>query len=124
MTDVFKALSDENRMRLFHLLSQKPFCVCELEVLLEMNQSNVSRHLNKLKVAGLITALKEGLWVHYVINANFAKDSETLMTYLNKVWRQEPVYLRDQHRFERYQSQCLSCKDITDHRDRVLSAIE
>lgn len=124
MTEVFKALSDENRMRLFHLLSQKPLCVCELEVLLEMNQSNVSRHLNKLKVAGLITALKEGLWVHYVINEDFSDASEALMNYLDQVWKQEPVYLRDQHRFEQYQTKHLSCKDITENRETVLSAIE
>ncbi len=49
IVNMFKALSDENRLRIMSLLIREELCVCEIEVILELSQSNVSRHLNKLK---------------------------------------------------------------------------
>ncbi|WP_199172686.1 metalloregulator ArsR/SmtB family transcription factor [Petrotoga sp. 9PWA.NaAc.5.4] len=44
MEELFKSLGDENRLRILNLLmQQQELCVCELEVLLEMTQSNVSK---------------------------------------------------------------------------------
>jgi ArsR family transcriptional regulator len=111
-------------MRLFHLLSQKAFCVCELEVLLEMSQSNVSRHLNKLRLAGLITPLKEGLWVHYQISDAFKANSPELLCYLEKHWAQENLFKSDLEKYNKYKKMGLSCKDITEDIERVLVAIQ
>jgi ArsR family transcriptional regulator len=121
--EIFKALSDENRMRMLHLLSIKPLCVCELEVLLEMNQSNVSRHLGKLKLAGLITPIKEGLWVHYEISASFIKECTSILSYLESRWQVEPLYRQDRNRYEIYTQKALNCKDITENRERVSQII-
>ncbi|MGD9156009.1 MAG: metalloregulator ArsR/SmtB family transcription factor, partial [Bacillota bacterium] len=55
---ILKALGDENRLRILNLLRQKKLCVCELESVLNMTQSNVSRHLIKLKDAELIESEK------------------------------------------------------------------
>ena len=52
----FKALSDETRLRIVHLLIEKntPLCVCEFTDALEVPQYNISRHLKILKLAKLI----------------------------------------------------------------------
>ena len=44
MIEIMKALADENRLRIVHLLLQEQLCVCELEYVLQMSQTNVSRH--------------------------------------------------------------------------------
>ncbi len=123
MIEIFKALSDENRMRMLHLLSIKALCVCELEVILEMNQSNVSRHLSKLKLAGLITPIKEGLWVHYEMSTSFIKESASLLCYLESRWQVEPLYRQDRNRYEIYTQKALNCKDITEDREKVSQII-
>lgn len=124
MVELFKALADENRARLLHLIALDSFCVCELEVLLEMNQSNVSRHLNKLKSAGLITPLKDGLWVHYQLDEAFFKQHGELLTYLNHQWEKQTPYVMDLQRLKQYRAQGLSCKEITENKDKVLQAIQ
>jgi ArsR family transcriptional regulator len=65
--EVFKALSDETRLRIIHLLivAKSDLCVCELVDSLETPQYNISKHLKVLKQAGLITERKEGRWVYY-----------------------------------------------------------
>ncbi len=65
IVNMFKALSDENRLRIMSLLIREELCVCEIEVILELSQSNVSRHLNKLKSDKMIDFHKKAQWVHY-----------------------------------------------------------
>ncbi len=65
---ILKALADENRIRILCLLNQKDLCVCEIEEVLKMNQSNVSRHLIKLKEADLIVSEKQAQFVFHSLN--------------------------------------------------------
>ena len=61
----FKALSDETRLRLVHILLHYELSVNELVRILGMGQSRVSRHLKILPAAGLLTSRRDGLWVFY-----------------------------------------------------------
>jgi ArsR family transcriptional regulator len=65
---IMKSLADENRLRILNLLHHKELCVCEMENLLDMTQSNVSRHLIKLKEAELIESEKQGQFVFHKVN--------------------------------------------------------
>lgn len=62
---VFKALSDETRLRILRLLSERELCVCDIADTLEMTQPNISFHLGILKESGLIKDRKNGRWSHY-----------------------------------------------------------
>ncbi len=84
--EIFKALGDENRIRILNLLMREELCVCEIETMLGMTQSNASRHLNKLKNAGIITSDKKSQWVYYGINNEFIKENNLLYEFLkNKI---------------------------------------
>ncbi|MBO4300924.1 MAG: metalloregulator ArsR/SmtB family transcription factor [Desulfovibrio sp.] len=61
----FKALSDETRLRLVHILRHYELSVNELVRILDMGQSRVSRHLKILSEAGLLTSRRDGLWAFY-----------------------------------------------------------
>lgn len=65
---IIKALADENRLRILNLIHHKELCVCEMEKILGMTQSNVSRHLIKLKDAELIESEKQGQFVFFKVN--------------------------------------------------------
>jgi ArsR family transcriptional regulator len=65
---IFKALSDETRLRIIKLLEQGELCVCDITAALDMVQPKVSFHLSTLKEAGLIKDRKQGKWIHYSLN--------------------------------------------------------
>lgn len=67
---ILKALADENRIRILNLLRNSELCVCDIEAVLGIKQSNVSRHLNRLKTANIIVSKKESQWVYYRLNDN------------------------------------------------------
>lgn len=66
-TAVFKALGNENRLRILGALRESECCGCELEVVLDAPQSTVATHLRKLKEAGLVKSRKKGRWSYYRI---------------------------------------------------------
>jgi len=68
LVKVFKALSDETRIRLLKLLCERELCVCELMQALDMTQSRVSRNLGILREAGLVKDRRDGLWVFYSLD--------------------------------------------------------
>ena len=63
---MFRAFSDRTRLRILSLLLKAgELCVCDLVRVIDAPQPKVSRHLAYLRKAGLVTARKEGLWMHY-----------------------------------------------------------
>lgn len=67
-TKIFKALSDQNRLRILKALQSKVLCVCEIRELLQLANSTVSQHLKILRESEFIIEQKDGRWVNYQIN--------------------------------------------------------
>ena len=68
--DIFKSLSDPNRIRILKMLQMKSMCVCEITEILGLAASTVSQHLTVLKKAGFIIDSKNGKWIDYSLNMN------------------------------------------------------
>ncbi|MCL4457934.1 MAG: metalloregulator ArsR/SmtB family transcription factor [Nitrospirae bacterium] len=68
LSNLFKALSDETRLRILKLLEHGELCVCDIVAALGMIQPKVSFHLGVMKDAGLIKDRKQGRWIHYRID--------------------------------------------------------
>ena len=62
---VYKALSDESRLRVLNLLLERECCVCEVMQALEISQSKASRILSALHDVGFLKLRKDGLWSLY-----------------------------------------------------------
>ncbi len=64
---LFAALADRTRLRLLNLMSGREVCVCYFVEILKQSQPKVSRHLAYLRRAGIVSARREGKWMHYRI---------------------------------------------------------
>jgi ArsR family transcriptional regulator len=62
---LFKALADQTRLRLINLIGNDEVCVCFFVEVLKVNQPKISRHLAYLRRAGVVSARREGKWIHY-----------------------------------------------------------
>ncbi len=67
---MFKALSDETRLRILCLLLEGELCVCDIMAVLQLPQSTVSRHLAYLKNAGWVDDRRCGVWMYYSLLNN------------------------------------------------------
>jgi ArsR family transcriptional regulator len=61
--DIFRALADPTRLRIFHLLRSMELAVGEIAQVMGQSQPRVSRHIRILVEAGLVDRRKEGSWV-------------------------------------------------------------
>ena len=68
LSDFFKALSEDTRIKIIRLLTEREMCVCELEDRLGMSQPAVSHHLGILKSVNLISGRRQGKWMYYSLN--------------------------------------------------------
>lgn len=65
---LYKAISDENRLKILKLITQGDTCGCEFIEKLTITQPTMSYHVNILNQANIITSTKEGTWYKHQIN--------------------------------------------------------
>jgi ArsR family transcriptional regulator len=65
-----KALADGSRLAIFQLIAAQDgeICACDIVDRFDLRQPTIAHHLKVLRDAGLITAEKRGVWVHYAVN--------------------------------------------------------
>ncbi|MGH7994582.1 MAG: ArsR/SmtB family transcription factor, partial [Limisphaerales bacterium] len=62
---IYQCLCDETRLRILHLLTQGPLCVCHFQTILRAPQVAISKHLAYLRARGLVVAQRHGKWMIY-----------------------------------------------------------
>jgi ArsR family transcriptional regulator len=80
--DMFKALSDPNRLRIFDMLSRGETCSCKLLEALSISQPTLSHHMGILQKGGLVRGRRDGQWIHYSVDPDAVHE---LIGYLESV---------------------------------------
>jgi len=90
---VFKALSEESRVRIIHLLvHNKELSISDLEHILEFTQTKTSRHLAYLKNAGLVGSRRVDQWMFYYVLDEAIEIINQIFQFIQK----DVVLIRDQ----------------------------
>lgn len=102
---VLKAMSDDSRLRILCLLTEGALCVCEMEAVLKLLQSNVSRHLNKLTTSGLLSYYKQNKYIYYELNQGWLNEhAPFVLIALDKEKAVNPQVIEDLKRLAAYKS--------------------
>ncbi len=117
LVKAIKALSDETRIRMVNLLSERECCVCEVMQALDISQSSASRGLRALYDAGFIKLRRDGLWALYSIEReSIAPYQLRLLEAAIEALKDNEMAAEDKRRLrkaERVGTRCASdlCKD-------------
>lgn len=68
LSELFKALADETRIRILYLLSLQELCVCDIAEIMEMSLPAVSHHLRLLKMMRIVKYRRDGKNVYYSLD--------------------------------------------------------
>ena len=109
-----KALGDEHRLRIVQLLMNRELCACELEGMLSMSQSNVSRHLAKLNEAQVTVFRKDAKYSYYRIREEALVEAPYLITVMETLVK-EGIYQEDLKKLKKYTDHGLGCDDIKEN---------
>jgi predicted transcriptional regulator len=80
LVEIFKALSDANRLKIIGLLARQPYSVEQLAALLVLKPPTVSHHLAKLSEVGLVGAKAEGYYNMYYLDESALKKTRLLFS--------------------------------------------
>ena len=76
---IFKALGDENRIRILKLLGSGEKCACRLLEEIDVTQPTLSHHMKILCDAGLVTGRREGKCMHYSVSEEGMEAAEACL---------------------------------------------
>ena len=94
---IFKALSEEPRVRIIHLLMlNKELSISDLEHILDFTQTKTSRHLIYLKNAGLLGSRRVDQWMFYYILEEYIEIILQIFKFIQK----DPSLIKDQATYE------------------------
>ena len=98
---LFKALADKTRLRILALLGNNEVCVCHMHDSLGLPQPTVSRHLAYLRRSGLVTARRDGVWMHYRVSQALDPVTHGVVSAAVDALRQLPATSQDRKQFQR-----------------------
>jgi len=94
---VFKALSEEPRVRILHLLlHNKELCISDLEHILDFTQTKTSRHLSYLKNSGLVGSKKIDQWTFYYL----LEENSEIIQQIFKFIQKDNLLIKDQEIYD------------------------
>jgi len=82
LAETLKALADPTRLKIISLLRTRDCCVCELVPIFNISQPAISRHLSRLKTAGLVRETRKGQWVFYSLNEKKLEETGFALSHL------------------------------------------
>ena len=100
LEDAFKALADRTRLRILALLGNNEVCVCHLHDSLSLPQPTVSRHLAYLRRTGLVSARRDGVWMHYRVSPSLAPELRMVLDAAVQALTRVTTTARDRAQFE------------------------
>jgi len=106
---IFRAFSDETRLRILHLLKEEEMCVGDLVTILDLPQPTVSRHLSHLRSSRLVETRKEGLWRFYRLGPVDNRLQEQLFGCLGTCFQGIPTLDTDRNRAAELKASGTSC---------------
>ena len=106
LVQIYQCLCDPTRLRILHLLTKTPLCVCHFQEILGEPQVKVSKHLAYLRERGMVTAERQQSWMIYSLPQKRAAELENNLKCLQDCVQTDPVFKRDLKALAKLRSKC------------------
>ncbi|KAF0091738.1 MAG: hypothetical protein FD141_1527 [Fusobacteria bacterium] len=100
LTNTFKVLSDDTRLRILMLLYMQDLCVCQMCGILQISQPSVSKNLAKLRDMNIVIDTRKEKFIEYSIMRDNQDNTFliSILTQLQDNLEKYPVLLDDNQR--------------------------
>src|SRR4051794_36142777 len=123
---IYRCLCDETRLRILHLLTHTPLCVCHFQSVLDEPQVKISKHLRYLKAHGMVESKQHHNWRIYQLPERRGFKLEAHMKCLQDCIRESKLFQGDLTRLKAVTSeaseivsQCTKVKPSEKGRKKV-----
>ncbi len=106
LVQIYECFCDRTRLRILHLLSESPLCVCHFQEILDEPQVKVSKHLAYLRNRRLVQTRQEKNWVIYSLPAKRAPELVRNLQCLQDCAPSDAIFRKDLRRLAALRSRC------------------
>lgn len=92
---MLEALADDTRLRIVNIIKNGELSVSEICDVLDCQQSNISKHLTRLRLSGLVNDRRDGLNVFYSIAKPKHKVHKKLLATITVEFSENEVFVSD-----------------------------
>lgn len=103
---IYECFCDRTRLRILHLLTKSPLCVCHFQDILSESQVKISKHLAYLRSRGMVVATRERNWMIYSLPMRRATELEKNLECLQDCVQTDPMFKRDLAKLTRVRESC------------------
>lgn len=103
---LYRCLGDEKRLRILHLLSAGPLCVCHIQEILGLSQVAASKHLAHLRRHGFVTGRRHEQWMIYSLPPELPRELEWQIRCLEDCRATHPILGQDLRALKARQPDC------------------
>jgi ArsR family transcriptional regulator len=107
---IYQCFCDRTRLRILHLLTKSPLCVCHFQTILGEPQVKISKHLAYLRDRGLVDAERDKNWMVYSLPKKRAPALETNLKCLQDCAQSDNAFARDLGKLNAIQKGCCDPK--------------
>lgn len=104
LIQIYQCFCDATRLRIIHLLTKGPLCVCHFQDILDVPQTKVSQHLAYLRKKGMVETTRHGQWIIYSLPAKPPMELESNLRCLQDCASTDKRFRADLKRLKAVQS--------------------
>lgn len=106
LIQIYQCFCDRTRLRILHLLTQTPLCVCHFQEILDEPQVKISKHLAYLRERGMVVAEREQNWMIYSLPSKRDPELEANLKCLQDCVQTDQVFKTDAKRLAKSRASC------------------
>src|SRR5439155_6920999 len=101
LVQIYQCLCDATRLRILHLLTKTPLCVCHFQEILDEPQVKISKHLAYLRERGMVVAEREQNWMIYSLPKKRDAELAVNLKCLQDCVQSDAAFRRDLRKLEK-----------------------
>ena len=112
LVGIYQCFCDHTRLRILHLLTRSPLCVCHFQEILDEPQVKISKHLAYLRSRGMVVATRNQNWMIYSLPKKLSRELEMNLKCLQDWVQSEANFQADLKKLRRLQVKCCEPSDV------------
>ena len=121
LAEIYQCFCDPTRLRILHLLTQTPLCVCHFQDALREPQVKISKHLAYLRAHGLVDTKRKGNWIIYSLPPRRSAELETNLKCLRDCAGSDATFRKDLQRLSKLQASCCEPAGVLSKKAVIIS---
>ena len=102
LVGIYQCFCDRTRLRILHLLTRSPLCVCHFQDILGEPQVKISKHLAYLRSRGMVVATRNQNWMIYSLPKKQSQELQTNLKCLQDCVQTDVVFKRDLQKLSKF----------------------